>query len=148
MDDREQQRMREALEEKQEEARAKAEENQLDSPDRPQEERASARRAAGTTRRRPTSGTSKTTAVARSLTRLRRSLLLAPGTVTRAAARAASDPRERWMLQQPFNVRRSFVRDVLDGDSSIPPERREEIWMLLQSKAVRESYVRDVLNAG
>jgi hypothetical protein len=52
------------------------------------------------------------------------------------------------MLQQPFNVRRSFVRDVLDGDSSIPPERREEIWMLLQSKAVRESYVRDVLNAG
>jgi hypothetical protein len=47
MDDREQQRMREALEEKQEEARAKAEENQLDSPDRPQEEKSVRAKSSG-----------------------------------------------------------------------------------------------------
>ena len=52
------------------------------------------------------------------------------------------------MLGQPLAVRRSFVRDVLDGDGSIPVERRQEIWMLRQSKAVRESYVRDVLEQG
>jgi hypothetical protein len=83
--------------------------------------------------------------VARSLSRLQRSVLLAPGTVARAAARAANDPRQRWMLQQPLKVRRSFVAEVLDGKASVAPERREEIWMLRQSKAVRESYVKQVL---
>lgn len=51
------------------------------------------------------------------------------------------------MLRQPLTVRRSYVRGVLDGDGSAPPERREEIWMLRQPEAVRESYVREVLEA-
>jgi hypothetical protein len=74
-------------------------------------------------------------------------VLLAPGTVARAAARASSDRRQRWMLQQPLKVRRSFVAEVFDGKASVDPERREEIWMLRQSKAVRESYVKQVLEA-
>jgi hypothetical protein len=55
------------------------------------------------------------------------------------------DRRARWMLGQPVAVRRSYVRAVLDGDGSVPVERRQEIWMLRQPQAVRESYVRDVL---
>jgi hypothetical protein len=80
--------------------------------------------------------------------RLQRRVLLAPAGVARTAARGVGDRRARWMLGQPLAVRRSFVREVLDGDGSIPVERRQEIWMLLQSKAVRESYVRDVLEQG
>jgi hypothetical protein len=83
--------------------------------------------------------------VARELTRLQRSVLLSPGAVARAAARAQRDPRQRWMLQQPPTVRRSFVKEVLDGDASKDADLREEIWMLRQSKAVRESYVKQVL---
>jgi hypothetical protein len=52
------------------------------------------------------------------------------------------------MLGQSLALRRSFVRDVLDGDDSTPVERRQEIWMLRQSRAVRESYVHDVLEPG
>ena len=80
--------------------------------------------------------------------RLQRRVLLAPSGVARAAARGVGDQRARWMLGQPLAVRRSFVKEVLDGDGSIPVERRQEIWMLRQSKAVRESYVRDVLEQG
>jgi hypothetical protein len=47
MDDRQQEKMREALEEKHEEARAKAEEEQLDSPDRPQEEKSVRAKSSG-----------------------------------------------------------------------------------------------------
>ena len=83
--------------------------------------------------------------MARELTRLQRRVLLSPGAVARAAARTADDPKQRWMLQQPHKVRRSFVKEVLDGDASVDPNRREEIWMLRQSKAVRESYVTQVL---
>jgi hypothetical protein len=72
-------------------------------------------------------------------------VLLSPGTVARAAAQAASDPRQQWMLQQPLKIRRSFVAEVLDGKASVKPEHREEIWILRQSKAVRESYVKQVL---
>ena len=82
---------------------------------------------------------------ARELTRLQRSVLLAPGAVARTAARGTRDPRQRWMLQQPMKVRRSFVEEVLDGDPALDPDRREEIWMLRQGKPVRESYVKQVL---
>ena len=79
---------------------------------------------------------------------MQRRVLLAPSGVARAAARASGDRRARWMLSQPLRVRRSFVRDVLDGDGSLVVDRRREIWMLRQPQAVRESYVRDVLEEG
>jgi hypothetical protein len=73
-----------------------------------------------------------------------RRLLLAPGPVARAAAFAAQTPEERWMLCQDREVRRSFVRQVVDrpGDPNA-----QERWMLLQPDAVRLSYVREVLDA-
>jgi hypothetical protein len=66
-------------------------------------------------------------------------VLLGPASVRKAAARRATDKKERWMLGQPIEVRRSFVREVLEKGSS------EEVWMLLQPDAVRKSYVADVL---
>ena len=66
-------------------------------------------------------------------------VLLGPAAVRRAAAGRARDRRERWMLRQSAPVRRSFVRDVIDGGGS------EEAWMLLQSEEVRVSYVEEVL---
>ena len=66
-------------------------------------------------------------------------VLLGPASVRRAAARRAIDKKERWMLGQPLEVRRSFVRDVLEGGAN------EEAWMLLQPEDVRKSYVADVL---
>jgi hypothetical protein len=66
-------------------------------------------------------------------------VLLGPASVRRAAARRAVDERERWMLRQPTEVRRSFVREVLEKGSS------EEAWMLLQPDHVRQSYVAEVL---
>ena len=47
MDDRQEEMMREALEEKEEEVRAKAEESQLDSPERPQEEKSVRAKSSG-----------------------------------------------------------------------------------------------------
>ncbi|HEX6711821.1 MAG TPA: hypothetical protein VF066_00500 [Thermoleophilaceae bacterium] len=67
-------------------------------------------------------------------------VLLGPGSVRKAAARRATDKKERWMLRQPIDVRRSFVRDVLEKGGS------EEAWMLLQPEAVRRSYVTEVLD--
>ena len=67
-------------------------------------------------------------------------VLLGPASLRRAAASRTTDPRERWMLNQPTAVRRSFVREVLEKGGS------EEAWMLLQSEAVRKSYVADVLD--
>jgi hypothetical protein len=74
--------------------------------------------------------------------RLARLVLRAPNFIRRAAARQARAPEEAWMLQQPRDVRESFVREVLDRGGD---ERLAEIWMLRQAKAVRESYVREVL---
>ena len=71
-----------------------------------------------------------------------RRVLLAPNVVARAAARAAGEREEAWMLCQPRQVRESYVREVVDrGDDPV----HAEIWMLRQPKAVRESYVREVL---
>jgi len=73
---------------------------------------------------------------------LARRLLLGPGLVARAAARAAAEAEEAWMLAQPRPVRESYVREVLDrGDDPV----RAEIWMLRQPQQVRESYIREVL---
>ena len=67
-------------------------------------------------------------------------VLLGPAAVRRAAARRATNPQERWMLTQPTEVRRSFVREVLEKRGN------EEAWMLLQPDDVRRSYVADVLS--
>jgi hypothetical protein len=68
-------------------------------------------------------------------------VLLGPASVRRAAARRASDGKERWMLHQPLGVRQSFVREVLEQGGN------EEAWMLLQPDDVRRSYVSEVLGA-
>ncbi len=73
-----------------------------------------------------------------------RSILTAPGPVARAAALAARDPEQRWMLAQPREVRRSFAEEVFGRDDA---EARQEVWMLRQPRAVRESFVRQVLMA-
>jgi hypothetical protein len=73
---------------------------------------------------------------------LARRVLLAPNLVARAAARAAGEREQAWMLAQPRAVRESYVREVVDrGEDPV----HAEIWMLRQPKAVRESYVREVL---
>lgn len=74
-----------------------------------------------------------------------RRVLLAPAAVARAAARMAKDREQRWMLQQPVTVRRSYVAEVLDpgGPGEIPAA--EELWMLRQPRPVRLSFIRDVL---
>jgi hypothetical protein len=66
-------------------------------------------------------------------------VLLGPAPVRKAAAARATDPQERWMLSQSAEVRRSFVRDVLENGGN------EEAWMLLQPDDVRRSYVAEVL---
>ncbi len=77
-------------------------------------------------------------------TETERSILTAPGPVARAAALAARDPEQRWMLGQPREVRRSFADEVFGREDA---ELRQEVWMLRQPKAVRESFVRQVLMA-
>ena len=71
-----------------------------------------------------------------------RSILTAPGPVARAAARAAREPEQRWMLMQPRDVRRSFAEEVFGREDA---EERQEVWMLRQPRAVRESFIREVL---
>lgn len=66
-------------------------------------------------------------------------VLLGPASVRKAASRRAVDGKERWMLHQSLEVRRSFVREVLEKGGS------EEAWMLLQPDEVRHSYVAEVL---
>jgi hypothetical protein len=66
-------------------------------------------------------------------------VLLGPASLRKAAAGRTTDPRERWMLGQPTEVRRSFVREVLEKG------RNEEAWMLHQPDQVRHSYVAEVL---
>ncbi len=71
-------------------------------------------------------------------------MLTSPGPVARAAARVASLPEQRWILQQPREVRQSYAEHVLGR----PDERlQQQIWMLRQAKAVRESYIAHVLLA-
>jgi hypothetical protein len=72
-----------------------------------------------------------------------RRVLLAPGPIARAAARAASAPEERWMLCQSREVRRSYVEQVVDRPED---EHAEERWMLTQADDLRMSYVREVLD--
>jgi hypothetical protein len=72
---------------------------------------------------------------------LAKRVLLAPSAVRRAAARRAG-PAEAWMLRQPLEVRRSYVRDVLERGGG---DELEQAWMLRQSDAVRHSYVEEVL---
>ena len=77
------------------------------------------------------------------LTSLERAVLTGPDMIARAAARAASQPEQRWLLRQPRKVRCSFVENVVDcRDQPHAAER----WMLLQAKPVREGYVREVLD--
>jgi hypothetical protein len=69
-------------------------------------------------------------------------VLLGPATVRRAAARRATDPTARWMLLQSLDVRRSYVRNVLERGGS---DKVEQAWMLLQPEVVRRSYIEEVL---
>jgi hypothetical protein len=66
-------------------------------------------------------------------------VLLGPAALRRAAANQTRDERERWMLRQPTDVRRSFVREVLEKGVN------EVACMLLKSDEVRRSYVAEVL---
>jgi hypothetical protein len=76
------------------------------------------------------------------LSRAARALLLAPGSVARAASRCTRSREERWMLCQPREVRRSYVEEVVDRPDDA---RAQERWMLSQPDVVRLSYVKDVL---
>ena len=95
-----------------------------------------------------------------------RSILTAPAAVARAAAYAADEPEQRWMLRQPREIRRSFAEEVFGRPDATErqevwmlrqtirevlelqdPEPRQEIWMLRQADKVRESFVREVLEA-
>jgi hypothetical protein len=66
-------------------------------------------------------------------------VLLGPEALRRAAAGRAPGKQERWMLRQSLDVRRSYVREVLEKGVN------EEAWMLLQPDDVRRSYVVEVL---
>jgi hypothetical protein len=71
-----------------------------------------------------------------------RALLLAPDSVSRAAAARTALPEERWLLCQRRSVRQSFARQVLAARDE---ESAQQIWMLRQPDEVRESYIREVL---
>ena len=71
-----------------------------------------------------------------------RSILTAPGAVARAAALAAREPEQRWMLTQSREVRRSFAEEVFGRPDA---DERQEIWMLRQPRAVRDSFIEHVL---
>jgi hypothetical protein len=71
-----------------------------------------------------------------------RRVLTAPGPVAKAAACVAALPEQRWILQQPREVRQSYADHVLGRPDE---ELRQQIWMLRQTKDVRESYIAHVL---
>lgn len=77
--------------------------------------------------------------------RMDKTVLLGPSALASMAARRASEPEARWLLQQPRGVRTSYVRKVLDAEDE---PNAQEIWMLRQLKAVRESYIREVFGGG
>jgi hypothetical protein len=72
-----------------------------------------------------------------------RQILMGPDWVARAAAGAVNDPKARWMLRQPRDVRQSYAREVHGRPDE---DRRAERWMLLQPDHVRHSYVEHVLD--
>ncbi|MGH2947512.1 MAG: hypothetical protein ACRDPC_14875 [Solirubrobacteraceae bacterium] len=78
----------------------------------------------------------------RQLSPAARAVLLGPGPVARAAALRAATREERWMLCRPRQVRRSYVKEVIDRPDD---PHAQERWMLRQDDEVRESYVREVL---
>jgi hypothetical protein len=69
---------------------------------------------------------------------LERGVLLSPNLVAHAAMNLVHDPAQRWMLNQPLRVRRSYVHEVFDRGNG---EREQTIWMLRQPDEVRRSYV-------
>jgi hypothetical protein len=69
-------------------------------------------------------------------------VLLGPAALRRAAAARTDDPKQRWMLLQDIEVRRSYVREVLEHGAG---EQLEQAWMLRQPDHVRQSYVAEVL---
>jgi hypothetical protein len=77
------------------------------------------------------------------LSSIERRILTGPDVVARAAARAVEAAEQRWLLRQPRGVRRSFVREVLDGPRRAAAAER---WILLQRPAVQRSYVEEVLD--
>ena len=76
--------------------------------------------------------------------RMDKAVLLGPAAVARMAARRASEPEARWLLQQTRAVRTSYVRQVLEAEDE---SNAQEIWMLRQPRGVRASYVTQVLDA-
>jgi hypothetical protein len=74
-----------------------------------------------------------------------RAVLTGPDSLAKMAAAGLRDPRQKWMLRQPRDVRRAFAKEVLDAeDGAIAVER----WMLLQADEIRESYILHVLKEG
>jgi hypothetical protein len=69
-------------------------------------------------------------------------ILLGPAAVRRAAAARSDSPQERWMLMQDTEVRRSYVREVLERGAG---DELTQAWMLRQPDHVRQSYVTEVL---
>lgn len=72
-------------------------------------------------------------------------VLTGPDWLARTAAGALKDPRARWMLRQPREVRRSYAEEVHGKPDE---DRRAEAWMLHQPDEVRHSYVAEVVNRG
>lgn len=68
-----------------------------------------------------------------------RAVLGGPDFIAHRLAGSQSDPQQRWMLRRPRDVRRSFLRDVIEGGGD------QERWMLLQPDTVCSSYVEEVL---
>ena len=71
-----------------------------------------------------------------------RQVLLAPDVIAKAAARMAPLPEQRWMLNRPRSLRRSFAEEVFEQPDE---ERRQQAWMLGQDDETRESFIREVL---
>jgi len=69
-----------------------------------------------------------------------RAVLTGPDLVARGIAVADQDPLRRWMLRRPRDVRRDFVKLVIDTDGD------QERWMILQDDETRRSYVDEVLD--
>jgi hypothetical protein len=69
-----------------------------------------------------------------------RAVLTGPDFVARSLAGREKDPQRRWILRRPRDVRRDFVKAVIDDETS------EERWMLLQDDETRHSYVDEVLD--
>jgi hypothetical protein len=69
-----------------------------------------------------------------------RAVLTGPDLVARGIAAADQDPERRWILRRPRDIRRDFLRTVIDGDGD------QERWMILQDDEIRHSYINEVLD--